>query len=56
MTVQNFKVVKIADIDYLELIVRHLRQSPKNASAYADILTDVVSRLREKIVNDVNED
>lgn len=46
---KHYKVVNIADIDYLEMVVRYLRQSPKNASVYADILTDLVSRLRAKI-------
>lgn len=43
---QNYKVVNVADIDYLELIVRHIKQSPKNAAALADVLSDVVARLR----------
>lgn len=53
---KHYKVVNIADIDYLEMVVRHLRQSPKNASAYADILADVVSRLRAKIDIPESED
>lgn len=52
----HYKVVDVADIDYLELLVRHLRQSPKNASAYADVLTDVVSRFRAKVVVEESED
>lgn len=52
----NYKVVNVADIDYLELIVRHLRQSPKNAAALADVLSDVVSRLRVKIEMPESED